>query len=243
MSAVIIPARYGSTRFPGKVLADIGGEPMICRVAKRCLETSAENVVVVTDNEKVRDACRAINGVNVIMSPSGLATGTDRVAFAAKRMVDDIIINVQGDEPFIPAKLIDSMIEGLASDTSLRMITACTSFKDAASSENPSAVKVVTDKSGYALYFSRWPVPYNRDGIGGVSRFRHIGVYGFRRDFLFKFASLERTPLEKAENLEQLRALENGVRIKVIQTGYNPISIDTPADLEAALNHLKEESL
>ena len=136
MSAVIIPARYGSNRFPGKVLADIGGEPMICRVVKRCLETSAENVVVVTDNEKVRDVCGAINGVNVIMSPSELATGTDRVAFAAKRMVDDIIINVQGDEPFIPAKLIDSMIEGLASDTALKMITACTPLPAATASSS-----------------------------------------------------------------------------------------------------------
>lgn len=241
-SAVIIPARYGSTRFPGKVLADVGGESMVALVARRCLETVADNVVVVTDNEKVCDICAKISGLKVIMSPSDLATGTDRVAFAARTITDSIVINVQADEPFIPAGLINSLIDGLASDAGLEMITACTSFNDSLSSETPSDVKVAMDKNGFALYFSRSPIPYNRDGIDGVIRYRHIGIYGFRRDFLFKFASLERTPLEKAENLEQLRALENGVRIKVIKTDYDPISVDTPADLEAARRHIKKES-
>lgn len=239
-SAVIIPARYGSTRFPGKVLCDIGGEPMIALVAKQCLKSAADSVVVVTDSEKVYNVCSKVTGLKVIMSPSDLATGTDRVAFAAGSITDDIIINVQADEPFIPPALINSLITELSCDEKLKMITACTPFKDNASADNPSDVKVVCDKNGFALYFSRYPVPYNRDNIAGVIKYRHIGIYGFRRDFLFQFASLERTPCEMAENLEQLRAIENGVRIKVVKTDYNPISVDTPADLEAAIRYLNE---
>ena len=243
MSAVIIPARYGSTRFPGKVLALIGGEPMICRVAKRCLETKADKVIVVTDDNRVYDICEKINGLTVLMSPSNLATGTDRVAYAAKTVEDDIIVNVQGDEPFISPKLINSLIDTLNSDTSLKMATACTPFNDDISFNEPSNVKVVLNQLGFAIYFSRLPIPFNRDNIEGINRYKHIGIYGFRRDFLFKFASTERTLLEKSENLEQLRAIENGTPIKVIITDYNPISIDLPSDIEAAYSRLKEESL
>ena len=226
MSAVIIPARYGSTRFPGKVLADIDGKPMIVRVAEQAVQTSADKVIVVTEK------------VSVMMSPSDLSTGTDRVAYAAKNIDDDIIINVQGDEPFIPPVLIEQLIQGLKNDKSLKMITACVPFADINNSENPSAVKVILDKNDYAVYFSRYPIPYNRDNIEGVVRYRHIGIYGFRRDYLFEFASQERTYLEKCENLEQLRAIENGVKIKVVKTDYNPLSVDTLEDLQNILKIL-----
>ena len=238
MSAGIIPARYGSTRFPGKVLADIDGKPMIVRVAEQAVQTSADKVIVVTDNEKVYEVCSNIDKVNVMMSPSDLSTGTDRVAFAAKNIDDDIIINVQGDEPFIPPLLIEQLIQGLKADKSLKMITACVPFADINNSENPSAVKVILDKDDYAIYFSRYPIPYNRDNIEGVIRYRHIGIYGFRRDYLFEFASQERTYLEKCENLEQLRAIENGVKIKVVKTDYNPLSVDTLEDLQNILKIL-----
>lgn len=207
---------------------------MIVRVAKKCLETKADRVVVVTDSRLVYDICLSVGGFEVLLSPENIATGTDRVAFAAKNIQDDIIINVQGDEPFIPPALIDSLIDGLEKDKNLKMITACTPFRSVTDSENPSAVKVVKDKSGYALYFSRYPIPFDRDKTEEVSRFRHIGIYGFRRDFLFEFASMQRTPLEKSENLEQLRALENGVQIMVKDTDYDPVSVDTPEDLQVA---------
>lgn len=242
MSAVIIPARFGSTRFPGKVVADIGGLPMIRRVAMQALKSKASKVIVVTDDEKVSDACSGLERLEVMMSPIELATGTDRVAFASKLIDDDIIINVQGDEPFIPHNLIDSLIDGLSADKSLNMITAATKFDDEASSQAAQAVKVVTDIHGFALYFSRYSIPYNRDK-GQITRYRHIGIYGFRKSFLQRFTTLERTSLEIAENLEQLRALENGERIKVIFTDYNPISIDTPEDLARAVNYIKERSL
>lgn len=207
---------------------------MIVRVAKKCLETKADRVVVVTDNQSVYDICINAGGFHVLLSPENIATGTDRVAFAAKNIMDDIIINVQGDEPFIPPALIDSLIDGLENDKNLKMITACTPFRTNTDAENPSAVKVVKDKSGYALYFSRYPIPFDRDKTEEITRFRHIGIYGFRRDFLFEFASMQRTPLEKSENLEQLRALENGVRIMVKDTDYDPVSVDTPEDLQVA---------
>lgn len=237
MSSIIIPARYKSTRFPGKVLANIGGKPMILRVAEQCLKTKADSVIVVTDSPEVYEVCKAAGGFQVINSPDNIATGTDRVAFAADKIDDDIIINVQGDEPFIPEILINNLIDGLSNDKSLKMITACTPFKTDADVENTSAVKVVSDKNGYALYFSRYPIPFDRDKTEKIIRYRHIGIYGFRRDFLFEFARLGRTSLEKSENLEQLRALENGVKIKVVETDYNPVSVDTPEDLIVAENY------
>ena len=238
-TAIIIPARYASTRFPGKVLATIGGKPMIIRVAEKCLETKADKVIVVTDNKTVYDVCLADN-VEVILSPDNISTGTDRVAFAAEKIEHNIIINVQGDEPFVPPVLIDELIDGLQQDKDLQMITACVPFKTETEAENSSAVKVVMDKLGHALYFSRASIPFDRDKTSPVIRYRHIGIYGFKRDFLFKFAKMEQTSLEKSENLEQLRALENGYQIKVVKTAYNPISVDTPEDLEAARAYFEQ---
>ena len=238
MSSVIIPARYASVRFPGKVLVKIGGIPLIERVVAQCLKTKADNVYVVTDDERVSEALRH-TGVPVIMSPPEIATGTDRVAFAAKGLTDAVIINAQGDEPFISPALIDTLIEQLSADASLNMITACCEFKAGEDIGNPANVKVVLDSNGYALYFSRLPIPCDRDMKAHPVRYKHIGIYGFKRDFLLKYAEMPATPLESSEMLEQLRALENGERIKVIKTAYKPISIDTADDLAIAEEYLK----
>lgn len=238
MSAVVIPARYGSTRFPGKVLANIFGKPMIVRVVEQAVQTIADKVIVVTDNEQVYNICSNIDRVNVMMSPSDLSTGTDRVAYATKNIDDDIIINVQGDEPFIPPFLINQLIQGLKNDTSLKMITACVTCNNIDDLENPSIVKVILDNNDYAIYFSRYPIPYNRDNIDNVIKYKHIGIYGFRHDYLLEFTASNRTSLEKIENLEQLRALENGIKIKVIKTDYNSISVDTYEDLQNILQNM-----
>ncbi len=211
---------------------------MIERVVSRCLQTGADKVYVVTDDDRVRRALRH-TGVAVVMSDPDIATGTDRVAFVAKDLADDVVINVQGDEPFIPPALIDGLISELGSDKSLKMNTACTKFEDGEDVNNPAQVKVVLDNNGYALYFSRLPIPCDRDLKVRPVRYRHIGIYGFRREFLLKYAAMPKTPLESSEMLEQLRALENGERIKVIKTEYKPVSVDTVEDLINAEKYLK----
>lgn len=237
MSAIIIPARYASSRFPGKVLAEIGGKAMVVRVAEQCLQTGA-SVHVATDDERVVNAIKPL-GINVVMTPPGIATGTDRIAYLSKDLDDDIIINVQGDEPFIPPALIKQMIKQLEDEPALNMNSACVPFAESEDVNNPSAVKVVMDNNGYALYFSRLPIPFDREGINPV-RYKHIGVYGYRREFLLKYAGMPKTALEEAEMLEQLRALENGERIKMIKTDYRPLSVDTPEDLIIAQKYIEK---
>ena len=239
MSTIIIPARYASTRFPGKVMAEIGGKPMIVRVAEQCLKTEADQVYVAADDERVAEAVRAL-GVPVVMTPPDLPTGTDRIAMIAKDLNDDIIINVQGDEPFIPPTLINSLIKQLKDEDSLNMNSACTVFKHDADVNNPAHVKVVLDKNGYALYFSRLPIPFDRDGNINPLRYKHIGIYGYRRKFLLEFAQMDKTPLESSEMLEQLRALESGERIKMVKTDYMPLSVDTREDLKLAEDYFNK---
>ena len=236
-SVAVIPARYASTRFPGKVLADLGGKPILQHVWERTKRSKADAVLIAVDDPKVFDAGRAF-GADIVMTSPDHPSGSDRIWEAVRERDAEVIINVQGDEPFIPPALIEQLIQGLKNDKSLKMITACVPFADINNSENPSAVKVILDKNDYAVYFSRYPIPYNRDNIEGVVRYRHIGIYGFRRDYLFEFASQERTYLEKCENLEQLRAIENGVKIKVVKTDYNPLSVDTLEDLQNILKIL-----
>jgi 3-deoxy-manno-octulosonate cytidylyltransferase (CMP-KDO synthetase) len=231
MSAVIIPARYASTRFPGKLLAPLGGEPIIAHTVRSALKSKADKVYAVTDDERIAAALKGCpDRLKIIMSDPSIPTGTDRVAFAAKNIDDEIIINVQADEPFIPPALLDNLALALEADKNTGMASACVPFGDA---ENPNHVKVVLDSGNFALYFSRCPIPFDRDRKG-ITRYKHIGVYAFRRDTLFKFAALNSTPLENAEMLEQLRALENGIRIKMLITDYFPISVDTPDDLRMA---------
>lgn len=226
----VIPARYASTRLPGKPLADINGKPMIQRVYERaCLAKSPEKVLVAADDERVFDAVKKCGG-QVMMTAKDHATGTDRLAEVAKKYVDmDIIINVQGDEPLIEPQIIDALAAAFTEDPELNMATIKTPIEEA-EKENPNNVKVITDRNGYALYFSRSLMPYPRVDTG-VPVYKHIGIYAYKRDFLLKYAVMESTPLEKTESLEQLRALENGYKIKVLETNFKFVGVDTQEDL------------
>lgn len=236
----VIPARYASTRLPGKPLSMIAGKPMIQHVYERaCQAQLPDEVVVATDNELVEKAVLDFGGKAVMTSPDH-PSGTDRLAEVALMYPDiDVIVNVQGDEPMIPPEVIDRLAEAFTGDADLNMATMKV-IMDEDDYENPAAVKVVTDQQGYALYFSRSLVPYPRNKPEGFKVFKHVGIYAYRRNFLLKYAALAPTPLEKAESLEQLRALENGYKIKVLESDFQGIGVDTPEDL-AAVNALFEK--
>lgn len=228
----IIPARYASTRLPGKPLRDIAGKPMIVRVYERAIRAQrVHEVVVATDDERIRAAVEE-HGGNAVMTRADHATGTDRLAeVAAQRPDCDLIINVQGDEPLIDPTVIDALVAPFEHDTALMMATAKTEITDAAEMENPNNVKVVADRTGNALYFSRARIPYARNA--GAKVYKHIGIYAYRRDFLLAYAKMAQTELECSESLEQLRALENGYRIRVVETDAVFIGVDTEEDLAA----------
>ncbi|MBQ5601040.1 MAG: 3-deoxy-manno-octulosonate cytidylyltransferase [Phascolarctobacterium sp.] len=236
----VIPARYASTRLPGKPLSMIAGKPMIQHVYERaCQAQLPDEVVVATDNELVEKAVLDFGGKAVMTSPDH-PSGTDRLAEVALMYPDvDVIVNVQGDEPMIPPEVIDRLAEAFNGDVDLNMATMKV-VMDEEDYENPAAVKVVTDQQGYALYFSRSLMPYPRNKPEGFKVFKHVGIYAYRRNFLLKYAALAPTPLEKAESLEQLRALENGYKIKVLESDFQGIGVDTPEDL-AAVNALFEK--
>ena len=236
----VIPARYASTRLPGKPLSMIAGKPMIQHVYERACQAQLPNeVVVATDNEMVEKAVLDFGGKAVMTSPDH-PSGTDRLAEVALMYPDvDVIVNVQGDEPMIPPEVIDRLAEAFNGDADLNMATMKV-VMDEEDYENPAAVKVVTDQQGYALYFSRSLMPYPRNKPEGFKVFKHVGIYAYRRNFLLKYAALAPTPLEKAESLEQLRALENGYKIKVLESDFQGIGVDTPEDL-AAVNALFEK--
>ena len=236
----VIPARYASTRLPGKPLSMIAGKPMIQHVYERACQAQLPNeVVVATDNELVEKAVLDFDGKAVMTSPDH-PSGTDRLAEVALMYPDvDVIVNVQGDEPMIPPEVIDRLAEAFNGDADLNMATMKV-VMDEEDYENPAAVKVVTDQQGYALYFSRSLMPYPRNKPEGFKVFKHVGIYAYRRNFLLKYAALAPTPLEKAESLEQLRALENGYKIKVLESDFQGIGVDTPEDL-AAVNALFEK--
>jgi 3-deoxy-manno-octulosonate cytidylyltransferase (CMP-KDO synthetase) len=229
----VIPARYASTRLPGKPLSMIAGKPMIQHVYERACQAQLPNeVVVATDNELVEKAVLDFGGKAVMTSPDH-PSGTDRLAEVALMYPDvDVIVNVQGDEPMIPPEVIDRLSEAFNGDADLNMATMKV-VMDEEDYENPAAVKVVTDQQGYALYFSRSLMPYPRNKPEGFKVFKHVGIYAYRRNFLLKYAALAPTPLEKAESLEQLRALENGYKIKVLESDFQGIGVDTPEDLSA----------
>ena len=228
---VIIPARYASTRFPGKPLVDLAGKPMVVRVCERAAKSGAAGVHVATDDERIASAVRQ-HGFAVVMTRADHPSGTDRLAEAAAQLrLDDkhIVVNVQGDEPLIEPALIRRVAERL-SDAD--MSTACHAIHDAASLANPNVVKVVLDAKGDALYFSRSRIPYPREGDPVC--YRHAGIYAYRVGFLKRYARLAPAPLEKAEALEQLRALWHGHRIAVVVSETDiPPGVDTPQDLEA----------
>ena len=227
----IIPARYASTRLPGKPLRDIAGKPMIVRVYERAVQAQlVQDVVVATDDARIRAAVEE-HGGRAVMTRVDHATGTDRLAEVAEKMTDyDLIINVQGDEPLIDPAVIDALVEPFLADETLSMATAKTLLRDDEEMANPNNVKVITDQCGNALYFSRARIPYARNE--GAKVYKHIGIYAYRRDFLLRYAKMEPTELEKSESLEQLRALENGCRIKVIKTDWKFVGVDTEEDLE-----------
>lgn len=233
----VIPARYASTRLPGKPLSMIAGKPMIQHVYERaCQAQMPDEVIVATDNELVERAVTAFGGKAVMTSPDH-PSGTDRLAEVALMYPDvDVIVNVQGDEPMIPPEVIDNLAKAFEADAELNMATMKVAM-DEADYDNPAAVKVVTDLNGYALYFSRSLMPYPRNKPEGYKVYKHVGIYAYRRNFLLKYAALQPTPLEKAESLEQLRALENGYKIKVLESTFKGIGVDTPEDL-AAVNEL-----
>ena len=239
---VLIPARYASTRLPGKPLADIGGKPMVVRVAERALDSGAARVVVATDDERVRAAVVA-HGVTACMTRADHPTGTDRLAEAAVALGladDEIVVNVQGDEPLLDPALMRAMAALLAAHPDAAMATACHPIADVAEAFNPNVVKVVLDAAGHALYFSRATIPWARDAFAqakdalppGLPLYRHYGLYAYRMPFLRAFPGLDPAPIERFEALEQLRALWHGFRIVVEITHGTPApGIDTPEDL------------
>ena len=233
----VVPARWGSTRLPGKPLADIGGKPMVRHVVERAARARAvERVIVATDDERIAAAVRGFGG-EVVMTGAGFATGTDRVAHVAAGLPEaDIVVNVQGDEPLLEPAMIDEAVQPLLADAALPVGTLARRIVDPAELSAPGVVKVVADRRGRALYFSRAPVPFARDLapaalVGRGAAFAHVGLYVFRRDFLLRFPLLPRTVLEEVEQLEQLRILEHGFPIAVTVTAYASIAVDTEADL------------
>ncbi|HEX5773651.1 MAG TPA: 3-deoxy-manno-octulosonate cytidylyltransferase [Geomobilimonas sp.] len=245
----VIPARYASTRFEGKALADIVGKPMVQHVYERTARAGlVSEVLVATDDERIASAVRAFGG-RVEMTSRDHETGTDRLAEVAARLDSDIIVNVQGDEPLIEPAMIDEAIEPLAKDPGIPMGTLKSRIKYLHDFLSPNVVKVVTDWEDYALYFSRSPLPNFRDkwndlkdeafASGKLLCYKHVGLYVYRREFLLQYAQMSPTYLELAEKLEQLRVLENGYRIKVIPTEHESIGVDTPCDLDKVLEKLK----
>jgi 3-deoxy-manno-octulosonate cytidylyltransferase (CMP-KDO synthetase) len=232
-AAVIIPARYGASRFPGKPLALLAGRPLVCHVVERAMRArGVDPVVVATDDERIAHAARSC-GAKVVMTGEA-RTGTDRVAEAA-RMLDprpDVVVNLQGDEPLIEPEAIEALLGAMA-DGAVEMATLARPLA-AGELERPQVVKVVCSASGDALYFSRAPIPHRREGGASALARAHVGIYAFREPFLQAFAALEPGPLEREESLEQLRALERGHRIRVVETGYGGFGVDTPEDLERA---------
>ncbi|GMT47833.1 MAG: 3-deoxy-manno-octulosonate cytidylyltransferase [bacterium] len=271
MSAVvIIPARYGSTRFPGKLLSLLSGKPVIRHVYERAMTaTLADSVIVATDSDKIHQTVRSFGG-DAVMTSSEHPSGTDRIAEVARGADYDIIVNVQGDEPLIMGEMIDSVIS-LLEDSRADMGTLVKRIEDPEEVFDPNVVKVVFDTQGFALYFSRAPIPFYREefpdcrfsiddcrlnkkkisssqssvgnrqsSIINLQLHKHIGIYSYRRDVLLRLTELSQSALEKAEKLEQLRALENGYRIKVGITGHETIGVDTREDMEKVERWLGE---
>jgi 3-deoxy-manno-octulosonate cytidylyltransferase (CMP-KDO synthetase) len=234
---VVIPARYASSRLPGKPLLDIAGKPMVIRVAEQAQKSGAETVVIATDFEKIMEAAQAGN-VEAVLTRVDHQSGTDRIAEVAQKLNwnnDDIVVNVQGDEPLIDPALIQDVALMLAHSKEAVMATACHAIHDEASLLNPNSVKVVMDGEGNALYFSRSPIPYPRDDVykQNIQAHRHIGIYAYRVGFLKQYAELDVTELEKIESLEQLRVLHHGFKIAVTITDNAPASgVDTQEDLD-----------
>lgn len=235
--AAVMPARYHSSRFPGKPLALIAGKPMIQRVYEQVKQVKDINeAIVATDDDRIYDAVLNFNGKAVMTGEC--SCGTERVYEAVKDHPYDIVINIQGDEPLIKPEMINELI-AVFEDEDVQMATLCKEITEIADIDNPNVVKVVRDNNDDALYFSRHPIPFNRDRLSDVKYFKHIGIYGYKKEFLKKYVRAEKSLLETAENLEQLRVLESGYKIRAKETVYDSIGVDTPKDILKIEDELK----
>ena len=245
--AGIIPARYGSTRLPGKPLALIAGKPMIQRVYERCMESPAlSSLCVATDDRRVLDTVEGFGG-QAVLTRKDHPSGTDRIAEVARGLDADVIVNIQGDQPFFDPAMIDEVVAPLVNDDSVKISTLMYRITSEDDLANPSVVKVVVDLMGNALYFSRSLIPYPREAINHAV-YEHIGTYAYRRDTLLQLAMLPATTLERAESLEQLRWLEHGLRVRVVESmtpdrEFSGFSVDTPEDLARAGSMMLERAL
>ena len=241
-TVVLIPARFDSTRLPGKPLADIAGSPMIEHVYRRAAAAEGiDAVVVATDDKRIVAAVTAFGGVARLTKASH-QSGTDRIAELAAEIPCEIVINLQADEPTTEPQTITNLAQEISKDSAIEMATVRCPITDQSDYANPNVVKVVINCNGDALYFSRSPIPFTSNVARSTTVFQHIGLYAYRRSFLLNYASLRPSPLELAESLEQLRALENGVRIKTIETRTKSIGVDTPENLEQARQLLSLDS-
>lgn len=243
----VIPARFASSRLMGKPLARIGDKPMIQHTYESALKSKLLNdVIIAVDDKKVYEIVKEF-GARVKLTPQDIATGSDRIAYVAKDLPDDdIIVNIQGDEPFIPGRMIDEAIEPLLFDRRVDIATLARRVSTVEEYKSPDAVKVVFDYNNYALYFSRSPIPFIRDARTNLDRvrtgevFKHVGLYVYRKSALMNFTSFPQTDLENFEKLEQLRMLENSMKIKIVVTELESLSVDTPEDLETARKFYKK---
>ena len=239
-TVAVIPARYGSTRFPGKVLAELCGKPMIQWVYEKAAASIADEVIIATDEPKVAKVVEGFGGRVVMTSPDH-PSGTDRISEAVQGLDCDIIINVQGDEPLIPTSVIDGLIRKMQEDASIEMGTVAVPRLRSEIENDPNKVKVVFDERNFALYFSRSMLPYLREGGKDAATYLHWGIYAYRRETLDRFVRLPEGRLESCEKLEQLRALENGIRIYVMLSDLESIGVDTPEDLKRAEMKIREK--
>lgn len=245
---IVIPARLNSSRLPNKVILDLKGKTVIQRVYERCIQAkNIDEVYIATDNEKIKNICESFTK-NIIMTKDTHESGTDRIAEAVEHIECDVIINVQGDEPFMDISLIEELARQF-DNSDISMVSAMHKIELVEDLKNSNVVKVTVDKDSNALYFSRSIIPHHRDGWGGLLNhhetipeplkfYRHLGIYAYTKDFIKTYSNMEQTYLERVEKLEQLRVLENGYKIKMCETDYNSIGIDTIEDYKKALEFL-----
>lgn len=241
----VIPARYSSTRFEAKVLADILGKPMLQHVWERARQALVlDDLIIACDDERIANAAGGF-GAKVVMTAKAHSCGTDRICEVVNPLEVDIVINIQGDEPLIHPTMIDNVAQALIDDKSLSIATVMKAIEEPEVINDPNVVKVVIDKDNFAIYFSRAAIPFQakNSAIKLPVYFKHIGLYGYTKDFLFTYKNLPVSYLERVECLEQLRVLEEGYKVKVIETKYDTIGVDTPQDIAKVIEYLKRESL
>lgn len=241
--AVIIPARYRSTRFEGKPLADLGGRPMIYHVYHNVSACKLiDYLAVATDDERIANAVKDFGG-NVVLTSGEHATGTDRVAEVASHIDADVIVNVQGDEPLVQAEMVEQIIAPHLRHHELDVTTMVTKIRDIGDILDSTVVKVVHDKNDFALFITRSPVPYPKTRRGGYAILKQLGLYAFRKEFLLEFSKMEQTSLEMIEGVELLRVLENGYKVKIVETQHSTISVDTLSDLYEVRNEMQRRGM